>query len=136
MAGQEARMETVAPGYLEKVRAAARRLGVTKAGNDDAREAMRAVEELADIDLAVPTASTYPGGRQAKEAIRRLVGWYLSYFGKQVLAFGYAVSHLGAVLLERTEQLEVTTRRMESDLARLTARVAELESELGQRSAQ
>jgi hypothetical protein len=124
---EEARLESVAPGYLPKVRAAAARLGQRASGATDLSAALAAVEELADIDVEVPTESRYPAARRLKAGIKQLVKWYLRYIGGQVSAFGQAVAHLGQLMVQRTEQLEERTGSLERDLAALADRVARLE---------
>jgi hypothetical protein len=123
----EERLSAVAPGYLFRTRQAARRLGVSDVAGTDARAALAAVDELAVIDLDVPTRSQMRVGRMVKVAVKRLVGWYLGYFGRQVSSLGQAVSHLGAILVDRTEQLEKGTSDLEAEVARLSERVARLE---------
>src|ERR1700728_685511 len=123
----EARLASIAPGYLDQVRRAAGGLGLRDVDSTDARAALLAVEDLALIDLDVPTASRLPLVPIVKKAVKRLVGWYLSYFGRQLSAFGQAVTHLGGILIDRTERLEATTGDLQADVARLSDRIADLE---------
>lgn len=122
----EARLAEAAPGYLNTVRDAANRLGVRDAGTD-ARAAAVAVEELSLIDLDVPTGSRIPIARYAKAVIKKLVAWYLGYFGRQVTAFGQAVANLGSMLVDRTERLETDGNALSSRVDQLEARVDSLE---------
>jgi hypothetical protein len=124
----EKRVAERAPGYLESVRAAARRLGVRDPDTSDAKAAVEAVEELSVIDVDVPTASRRPAGRLVKVAVSRLVGWYLRYLGGQVTALGQAVTHMGWTLLDRTERLERQSAELQAEVARLAARIGDLES--------
>jgi hypothetical protein len=126
-AAAEARLATIAPGFLDRVREAAGRLGLRDLDSTDARAALLAVEDLALIDLDVPTASRLPLVPIVKKAVKRLVGWYLSYFGRQLSAFGQAVTHLGGILIDRTERVEATTGVLQADVARLSDRVTDLE---------
>src|SRR5580700_9598717 len=122
-----ARLATIAPGFLERVREAAGRLGLRDVDSTDARAALLAVEDLAVIDLDVPTGSRLPVVPIVKKAVKRLVGWYLFYFGRQLSAFGQAVTHLGGILIDRTERLEATTGALQADVTRLSDRVTALE---------
>jgi hypothetical protein len=123
----EARLADLAPGYLEQVRAAARRLSVGPSVTSDARAALEAVDELAIIDVDVPTTSRKPIGRIAKEAIKRLISWYLRYLGAQISALGQSVAHLGTCLLDRTERLEDEAATLRADVERLKSRLDQLE---------
>jgi hypothetical protein len=124
--GDAERLEAVAPGYLERVRELAARLGVAQAG-DDARGALAVVEDLAVIDVDAPTASTLMPVGWLKAVIKRLVRWYLGYVGRQMTAFGQAVADLGGLLLERTEAVESATTALRADLDELGQRVRSLE---------
>jgi hypothetical protein len=127
LAAAEARLATIAPGFLDRVREAAGRLGLRDVDSTDARAALLAVDDLASIDLDVPTGSRLPVVPIIKKAVKRLVGWYLFYFGRQLSAFGQAVTNLGGILIDRTERLEATTGILQADVARLSDRVADLE---------
>ena len=126
-AAAEVRLATLAPGFLDRVREAAGRLGLHDLDTTDARAALLAVEDLAVIDLDVPTASRLPLVPIVKKAVKRLVGWYLFYFGRQISAFGQAVTHLGGILIDRTDRLEATTGALQADVTRLSDRVTVLE---------
>lgn len=127
LAASEARLATIAPGFLDRVREAASRLGLRDVDSTDARAALLAVDDLAAIDLDVPTGSRLPLVPIVKKAVKRLIGWYLFYFGRQLAAFGQAVTHLGGILIDRTERLEATTGTLQADVARLSDRVTDLE---------
>jgi hypothetical protein len=121
------RLASAAPGYLEQVRAAARHLGIRDDETTEAGAALTAVEELAIIDLEVPTASHVPAGHLVKRAIKKAIAWYLLFVGRQVSALGFAMAHLGTVLLGRIENVERSAVALEADLARLAERVDRLE---------
>lgn len=116
-----------APGYLDRVRQAAKRLALREADSTDARAVLAAVEDLSEIDLDPPTASRLPLVPIVKKAVKRLVGWYLQYFGRQLSAFGQAVTNLGGMLLDRTDRLEGVAGALQADVARLAERVDDLE---------
>jgi hypothetical protein len=127
LAVAEARLATIAPGYLDRVRQIVDRLSVRDVDATDARAALVAVDDLAAIDLDAPTGSRLPVVPLVKKAIKRLVAWYLFYFGRQLLAFGQAVTHLGGILVDRTERVEGVAAKLEVEVAQLTARVEQLE---------
>ncbi len=93
----------------------------------DTGAAIEAVGELAVIDLDVPTQSRVPAAGLLKKAVKRLVGWYLDYFGRQVSAFGQAVANLGLALADRTLRLEAASTALRTDIDRLAERVERLE---------
>jgi hypothetical protein len=123
----ESKLASTAPGYLAQVREATSHLAVRDLDGDDASAAIGAVEELADIDLDVPTASRIPAARLLKRMLKRMVGWYLGYFARQIEALGQAIANLGAILLDRTEKLDQANSSLRADLARLAERVDRLE---------
>jgi hypothetical protein len=122
-----AELARVAPGYLERVRDQARRLSVRDRDGTDAGAALEALEDLADIDIDVPTASRIRAAVLVKQAIKRLIGWYLGYFGRQLAAFGQAVAHLCEMMLRRIVAVEDSTQRLQGEVRRLEERVARLE---------
>jgi hypothetical protein len=124
---QERRLNTVAPGFLDQVRAAAHRIANMSTDASDARAVLTSIEELAILDLDVPTASRWPLVPLAKRAVKRVIAWYLGYFGRQITALGQAVSDLGGLLLDRTERLETATNDLRAEVVGLTERVAGLE---------
>lgn len=121
------RLAAIAPGYLERARAAAGRLAVADGGSSDLRGAIQGVEDTAAIDVDVPTASRQPLVRIFKTAVRRAISWYLRYVGVQITAFGQAVSHLGGLLADRTEAVEIKTAELEARVSELAERVQRLE---------
>ncbi len=121
------RLASTAPGYLEHVRAAARHLGIRDGETTEAGAALAAVEELAIIDLEVPTESHVPAGHLVKRVIKKAIAWYLLFIGRQVSALGFGIAHLGTILLGRIETVERSAAALEVDLARLAARVDRLE---------
>jgi hypothetical protein len=127
VAAAETHLATIAPGFLERVRDLAGRLAPRYLDGSDARAALATVEDMAVIDLDVPTASRRPLAPLVKKAIKRLISWYLSYVGRQLSGFGQAVAHLGGILVDRTEQLEGITASLQREVARLADRIAQLE---------
>ena len=106
-----------------------RRLAVIDRDDGDLGATIAGVEELSRIDLDAPSASMRPLARYVKEAVKKLTGWYLGYFGRQINAFGEAVVHLGSVLAERSDRLDTRVGRVESTVSDLADRVERLESD-------
>jgi hypothetical protein len=125
----EAQLSLISPGFLDRVREAAGRLAVRDLDGTDTGAAIEAVGELAVIDLDVPTQSRVPAARLLKRAVKRLVAWYLDYFGRQVSALGQAVANLGLALVDRTQRLEAASAALRADVDRLADRVERLENE-------
>lgn len=126
---EEARLESLEPGYLSKVRAAAARLGQRASAATDIGAALVAVEELAQIDIEVPTDSRYPAARRLKAGIKQTVKWYVRYTSVQVTAFGQAVAHLGTLIVQRTDQLEARTAGLEREVEALAERINRLDQD-------
>ena len=125
------RLETMAPGYLDRVRAGTRRLAHRDGPVVDVTLALADVEDTAVVDLEVPTLSSLRVGRLVKVAIKRLTTWYLRYLAQQISAFGLAVTRLGTLLVARTDRIEETTKDLTRDVERLRARVERLEGTTG-----
>jgi hypothetical protein len=123
----EVRLSLISPGFLNRVRDAVSRLAVRDLDGTDTGAAIEAVGELAVIDLDVPTQSRLPAARLLKKTVKRLVAWYLDYFGRQVSAFGQAVANLGLALADRTQRLEAASNDLRADIDRLADRVERLE---------
>jgi len=109
--------------YPDRVRAAAQWFGQQVDDETDARLALAAVEGLSDIDVDVPTESGVPGGRLAKDAVRRAMRWYLLHLSRQMTAFAHAVARLEGIVVQRTD-------RLEQDVEGLRRRIEQLEERL------
>jgi hypothetical protein len=119
--------------YLEMVRASLRRLATPELRADDARGALASVEDHAGIDPDPPVVSRRFHARLSRTAFRRLTGWDLRYFGSQVTVLGHAVVRFGTAMVEHTERLEVTTARLDDEVAALSERLERLEGKIGGR---
>ena len=117
------------PGLVSLVRSYSARLAVIDRDDGDLGAAIAGVEELSRIDLDAPSASMRPLAHYVKEAVKKLTGWYLGYFGRQINAFGEAVVHLGSVLAERSDRLDTRVGKVESTVADLADRVERLETD-------
>lgn len=134
MAAAARLLEERSPGYLDKVRSAASRLGRRGVEAAGVADALAALADLSSIDVDVPTASRQRGAHLVKVAVKRSTGWYLRYVGQQVSGFASAVTRLGVALDDqatrlatRTEALEASTGRLRSDVGRLEQAVRRLE---------
>ena len=119
-------------GYLARVRTAAARLAVTEGGRDDVRSAALLLEQQAVIDVEVPVASRTLPQRLVKQAVRKLVGWYVRFLGHQVGILGQATGRFALVVAERLDRMEAAPSAEQAAatarIAALEARVAELEA--------
>lgn len=118
--------------YLARVRAAAARLAVAEGDRDDVRSAALLLEQQAVIEVDVPVAGRGLPQRLVKQAVRKLIGWYVRFLGHQVGVLGQAAARLGLTVAERLDRMEAEQRAerevMAAQIARLEARVAELEA--------
>ena len=132
----EAERLAAAPGfpatYLARVRTAATRLSVTEGDRDDVRSAALLLEQHAVIDVEAPVASRALPQRLVKQAVRKLVGWYVRFLGHQVGVLGQATARLGLAVAERLDRMEAEQSAeraaMAAEIAALQARVTELEA--------
>jgi hypothetical protein len=129
----EARRLTAEPGFpaadLNRIRAAAARLGVTDVVRDDVRGAALLVEQLAVIDVEVPVTGRALHQRLVKQTVRKLIGWYVRSVGHQVGVLGRLTARFGLAVAERLDRLEATRR---ADHEALAARLAALEARVDQ----
>lgn len=122
------RLEAVAPGYLERVRAAVARLARRDVAAERSRVALAELRELVDVDVDVPTRSRRRAAGALKAAVKLLVGWYLRYLGDQVTAIGRATVALGEALVDRSERTAARTAALGEELQDLRARIERLEA--------
>lgn len=114
--------------YLAEVRHAAGGLARRDVAAADSRGALVEMEQLATVDVDVPTLSRRRPVRLVKVGVKQAGGWYMRYLGAQVTAFGLAAVRFGATLVERTDALERSGEATASQLAQLSARVERLEA--------
>ena len=127
IAAAEERLARQAPGYLEQVRREASKLAVADPDADDTRAALDAVDHFAEIETDVSTSSRFPLARLVKVAVKRLVGWYLGYFARQLNTFGQAVANLADILVERDEARQDEITELRAEVGRLERRLEQLE---------
>jgi hypothetical protein len=116
-----------ASNYAERVRASLKGFEMSGDGRTDAGAALLAVENLSNFDVDVPTDSEVPGGRLAKDAVRRATRWYLLHLNRQMTAFAHAVVHLEAITLEQAIRLERDSLNLQERVDRLEERLERLE---------
>ena len=115
-------------GYLERVRAATRWLGVNDGEAGDVRFAALVLDRQARVDLEPPMGARDLPRRLLKGAVRRRVGWYVRFLGQQVAALGQAAARLGLAVADKTERLGADQAGLSAELAALRARVERLEA--------
>lgn len=119
--------------YVARVRTAAASMSLSAtAGDDGLRSAAFALEAQSLIDVDVPTAGASRARRLVKVAVKKAVGWYLRFVGDQVSVLARSAARLGLAVADRVERLDADQAalraEMEAEIARLRARVAELEA--------
>jgi hypothetical protein len=131
-AGRLAAEPSFPAAYLARARTAAARLGVTEGERDDVRSAALLLEQQAVIEVDVPVGGRALPQRLVKQVVRKLIGWYVRFLGHQVGVLGQAAARLGLTVAERLDRLEAEQKAerevMAAEIARLQARVAELEA--------
>jgi hypothetical protein len=119
-----ARLERIAPGYLEMVRRRAAERGVPGSPEERARRAVAVVSDTAQISPDAPVASRRRGGRLVKRLVAGLVRFYFLHLVQQVAEMGQSTSWMGYALCDYVAGLE-------GEVAELRARVERLESGTG-----
>jgi hypothetical protein len=131
-AGRLAAEASFPAAYLARARTAAARLAVTEGDRDDVRSAALLLEQQAVIEVDVPVAGRALPQRLVKQVVRKLIGWYVRFLGHQVGVLGQAAARLGLTVAERLDRMEAEQKAerevMAAEIARLQARVAELEA--------
>lgn len=114
------------------MRRASDELGLGGTGLADLWAVLADLRAVAQVNVAVPTASRWRLGHVVKAVIRRLVGWYMHYLGAQVNDLGDAMIRFGETMVDKSVELEHRTRRHEADLTSLAGRVQRLEERTGE----
>lgn len=114
-----ARLEEIAPGYLDRIRRRAADLGVPRTPLDRARRAVDLVEETSHINPAVPVSSTKRTGRVLKQGVGKLTYFYIRFIADQVVDLGESSSWMGTALCDYVAGLEAEVRSLSERVARL-----------------
>ena len=118
-----ARLEHIAPGYLDQVRRAAGDLSVPSTTEARMARSLDMVGETAHVDANVPTGSSRLVARVVKKIVALLIRWYMVYLADQVADLGYSVSWMGRALQEYIAGLESEVADLRTEVADLRARV-------------
>jgi hypothetical protein len=114
-----ARLEEIAPGYLDRIRRRAAELGVPKTPLERARRAVDLVTETSHINPAAPAGSSRRSGRVLKQAVGRLTYFYVRFIADQVVDLGESTSWMGSALCDYVAGLEVEVASLKERVARL-----------------
>lgn len=121
--------------YVERARAAAGALAPFELSDDEVDGAARLLGVQAEADPAVPVVATWRPRPVGQRLVKRLIDWYLSFLSGRVGEMGQAAARFGSAVtgrLDRIEGRQVTGRdTLRTEVARLEARVTELEDRLG-----
>ena len=119
----EARALEAAPGFpreaVEAVRAATGWMAA-EATPGDVRQAAQLVVHQAGVPVEPQLWSPGPVRRFVKQAVHKLIGWYVRVLAQQVKALGEATARVGLAVAERTERLQSEAA---SDRAAVSARL-------------
>ncbi len=115
-----ARLELIAPGYLDRVRRRAAELGLPRTPRDGASRSINVVIDSSRLNLNVPTASKHLPGRVVKRVVAVLVRFYMVFVAEQIRDLGESTSWMGTALYNYISGLE-------SEVADLRERVRCLE---------
>jgi hypothetical protein len=113
---------------IARIRAIAAKLGATQVEPGDIRHAALLLERQATIDLEVPTASRVPGVHLVKQAVKKLMMWYLRFLAAQMTAFGHATAKFGVTVASRMDEHASRIDQLEAEIAQLQARLDRLEA--------
>ncbi|HET6963709.1 MAG TPA: hypothetical protein VFH58_02985 [Acidimicrobiales bacterium] len=119
-----ARLEQIAPGYLDRIRRRAAELGLPRTPADGARRSIDIVVDSSRLNLDVPTASQRMAGRVVKRGVAVMVRFYLVFMAEQIRDLGESTSWMGTALYNYVAGLE-------SEVAELRERVRCLEEARG-----
>jgi hypothetical protein len=119
LAGAAARLEEVAPGYLDLVRRRAAELAVPTTRQERARRAAQLVARSVETDPALPMSPSRRPGAVAKRAAA-VLSRFVVYTVGQVRGLGESTALMGTELCDYVAELE-------GEIAELRERVGRLE---------
>lgn len=114
-----ARLEEIAPGYLDRIRRRAADLGLPPTPRDGARRSIDIVIDQSRLNLDVPTASRTRPGRLLKRLVAVLVRFYLVFVAEQIRDLGESTSWMGTALYNYVAGLEAEVAELRERVARL-----------------
>lgn len=122
-----ARLESLAPGYLERVRRLARARSVAPTPAGRVAQALELVDEASVCNVDAPAVSRRRSGRVMKRLVGTLVRFYMLHMAGQVTDLGGSVSCLGGALADYIADLEAEVGRLRAEVSDLEERVSRLE---------
>ena len=114
-----ARLEALAPGYLDRIRHRAAQMGVPTTPAGRAERAVAMVVATARINPDVPAESRRRSTRLLKRAVGVLTRFYFMHVTEQVTEFGESTSWMGTALCQYIEGLETEVAELRERVARL-----------------
>lgn len=114
-----ARLEEMAPGYLDRIRRRAAELGVPRNPQERARRSVDLVVETARIDANAPIGSHRLSGRIAKRVVGTLTRFYVLSLADQMTDLGESTSWMGAALCDYVAGLEAEVHALRERVTRL-----------------
>ena len=91
-------------------------LSPTAKGRDEFTVVLEQAEERTFISSEVPTASNLPGGRQAKRALAKAIGWQARYVAQQATEYARSVTRALQVLGQRIDVLDEQMRELQDQV--------------------
>lgn len=114
-----ARLEEIAPGYLDRIRGRAARLGVPRTRLERTRRSIDLVVQAAQINPAAPVDSGRPAGRVVKRVVGMLTFFYIRFLAEQVTDLGESASWMGSALCDYVAGLEAEVDALRERVTRL-----------------
>ena len=114
-----ARLEQIAPGYLERIRGRAGELAVPKTPSDRARRSVDLVMRSARIDPNPPRSSRRRSGRVVKRVVGSLTRFYVAFLAEQAIDLGESSALMGSALCDYIDGLEAEVAALRDRVGRL-----------------
>lgn len=119
LAAAAARLEEIAPGYLDRVRSRAAELAVPKTQAQRARRSVDLVMRSARVDPRPPVSSRRRSGRVVKRVVGSLTRFYVAFLAEQVIDLGESTALMGSALCDYIEGLEAEVAALQERVGRL-----------------
>ena len=114
-----ARLEEIAPGYLDRVRRRAAELSVPRTRLAQVQRSIDMVVQTARIDPNAPVESRSRPLRLVKRVVGKLMRFYMLYLSEQVIDLGESTSWMGTALCDYVAGLETEVAELRERVARL-----------------